>query len=55
MADFVTNNFELVGSALILIFGRIHIIAKSDYYLLRVCLSVKMKLLGSKWKDFYKI
>jgi hypothetical protein len=31
MADFVTNNIELLGSALIFIFGRIRIIAKGDY------------------------
>jgi hypothetical protein len=41
MADFVTNELELVGSALILVFGRIRIIAKRDYRLLRVYLSAR--------------
>ena len=30
MADFVTNDFELVGSALVFISGRIRVIAKSE-------------------------
>lgn len=41
MADFVTNDLELVGSALIFIFGRIRVVAKIDYQLLHVYLSVR--------------
>ena len=31
MVDFVANDIELAGFAVICIFGRIRIIAKSDY------------------------
>jgi len=30
-------------------------IAKSDYYLCHVCLSIRMEQLGSHWKDFHEI
>ena len=42
-----------------LLFGRVHKITKSDYYLRHVCLSVRpsvrMEQLGSHWTDFHKI
>jgi len=37
------------------LFRRVHKIAKSDYYLLHVCLSVRIGQLGSHWTDFHEV
>jgi hypothetical protein len=37
------------------IFRRVRKIAKSDCYLRRVCLSVRIEQLGSHWTDFHEI
>jgi hypothetical protein len=50
--------FEMVYSVnfnVFYIFGRFHKIAKSDYWLCRVCPSVLKEHLGSHWMDFYEI
>ena len=41
--------------ALRTIFRRVRKIVKSDYQLRRVCLSVSMQQLCSRWKDFHEI
>jgi hypothetical protein len=37
------------------VFRRVRNIAKSDYYLCHVCLSVRAEQHGSHWKDFHEI
>jgi hypothetical protein len=39
----------------LLLFERVPKIAKSDYFLRNVCLSVSMQQLGSHWTDFHEI
>ena len=37
------------------VYWRVRKIAKSDYKLRHVCLSVRMEQLGPYWKDFHKM
>jgi len=43
------------GLRVLLALRRVRKIAKNDYYLRRVCLSIRMEKLGSHWTDCHRI